>query len=141
VSKAFTSEEAPQGAARCPRCGRTGGRVEPATVEAQVAADARAGLGSEPHFCATPGCEVGYFDALGQTVPAAALRSLGYPKQTSPGATICYCLEITVREVTPERLAAVRAGLDRGEGRCDRASPTGRRCTADIVRLLRAARG
>jgi hypothetical protein len=137
VSKAFTFEEAPQGAARCPRCGRVGARVGAVTVEALVPADARAGLGSDPHFCATPGCDVGYFDALGQTVPASALRDVGYPRRTDPDARVCYCFGVAVSEVTPERVADVRARLDRGEGRCDRAHPAGRRCVPDLLRLLR----
>jgi Zinc binding domain len=140
VSKAFTFEEAPQGAARCPGCGRAGTLVPAATVEALVPAEAQAGLGSEPHFCATPTCDVGYFDALGRAVPTTALRALGYPKRTDAAALVCHCFGVAVSEVTQERVAEVRARLDRGEGRCDRVNPAGRRCVADLLRLLRAPR-
>lgn len=137
MSKAFTSEAEPQGASRCPTCGRAGVRVEAVTVEALVAPDARAGLGSDVAFCAAPGCPVGYFDALGRSVPADALRSLGHPKRTDDAALVCYCFGVARGDLTPARLAEVRARIDRGEARCDRTHPAGRRCTPDLLRLLR----
>jgi hypothetical protein len=140
MSKAFTLEDAPQGASRCPDCGRPGVRVEPGTVGALVPAEERAELGSDVSFCATPGCPVGYLDALGRTVAAAALPVLGYPKRTDADAVVCYCFGVRLGEVSAERLSEIRARLDRAEGRCDRVSPTGRRCVPEVVRLLRAAR-
>lgn len=137
MSKAFTSEAEPQGASRCPRCGRPGVRVGPVTVEALVPPEARADLGSDVAFCPTPSCEVGYFDALGRVVPASAIQGLGHPKRTDDAAIVCYCFGVTRGEVTPARLTEVRTRIDRGEARCERANPTGRRCTPDLVRLLR----
>lgn len=137
MSKAFTSETEPQGASRCPACGRAGTRVGSATVEAFVPRDARADLGSDVAGCPTPACPVGYFDTLGRTVPASALRALGFPKRTDPGALVCYCFGVTMGDLAPARLAEVRARVERGEARCDRASPLGRRCTPDLLRLLR----
>lgn len=137
MSKAFTVEDAPQGAARCPACGRGGQRVEPVTVEALVPRDARAGLGSDPFFCRTPGCAAAYFDSLGRTVGAGAVRGLGFPKRTDPDAVVCYCFGLRVRDVATASLSEVRARLDRGEGRCERANPAGRRCVSDLVRLAR----
>lgn len=137
MSKAFTSETEPQGASRCPTCGRAGLRVEAVTVEALVARDAWASLGSDVAFCRTPSCDVGYFDALGRTVPASAVRVVGYPKRTDPEALVCYCFGVTLGDLTPARLAEVRARIDRGESRCDQTHPTGRRCVPDLLRLLR----
>ncbi len=141
MSKAFTFEEPGEAAARCPGCGRAGSRVEPATVEALVAPEARAELGSELAFCAAPGCAAGYFDSLGRQVPAAAICGIGYPKRTDPAATACYCFGLTVGEVSPERLAEIRRRLERGEGRCERTHPAGRRCLPGLLRFTRGPYG
>lgn len=141
MSKAFTSETEPQGASRCPACGRPGVRVEAATVEALVPRDARADLGSDVALCLAPGCAVGYFDALGRSVPADAVRDLGHPKRTGETALVCYCFGVVRGDLTPARLAEVRARIDRGEARCERAHPAGRRCTPDLLRLLREQAG
>ncbi len=137
MSKAFTVEEPAERAARCPACGRPGGRVEPAAVAALVAPGVRAELGSELAFCAAPDCAVGYFDSLGRHVPASAIAGLGYPKRRDPEATACYCFGIPVGRLSPDRLVEIRGRIDRGEARCERLHPAGRRCLRDLVRLLR----
>ncbi len=139
MSRAFIVEEPAERAARCPACGRPGSRVEPATVTALVPPDTRAEFGSELAFCAASDCAVGYFDSLGRHVPASAIARLGYPKRTDPAATVCYCFGVTVGGLSPDRLVEVRARTDRGEARCERMHPAGRRCLRDLVRLLRGS--
>jgi hypothetical protein len=133
----------------CPRCGNSGRAVSATTLENLVRVEARAALASPgAYFCATAGCEVVYFDDLGETVPTDGCRVAVFQKETSPRRPVCYCFEHSVEDllaateadgsnaIVDEIMEACRKGLDR----CEEANPQGRCCLGNVRGLLRATR-
>jgi len=130
----------------CPRCGERGRATKPETVTHLVREPDRVGLTTTPAiFCATPACEVVYFDANGGTVLKQVVRVPVFQKELGPERPVCYCFEHSVEDVlaaarpddsnaiVDEIMEACRKGLDR----CEETNPQGRCCLGNIRGLLR----
>lgn len=114
--------------------------VEPAALQGLVGVSGFA-------FCATPGCEVAYFAADGQTVHKASLTVRVGVKETESPRPLCYCfgysvedIELDLRRDGATRIPdAITAKCRRGEDRCSETNPRGACCLGDVRRVVRAA--
>src|SRR5688572_685689 len=92
MNKAFTREPDSDDVL-CPRCGAIGSEVARETVEALVKPEFQNKLAQSASYCATPTCEVVYFDAFERAVTTDELVRPVYPKD--PDAPICPCFDAT----------------------------------------------
>lgn len=141
MNKAFVREPDDTLDIRCPRCGVIGIPVARQTVLLHVPPDAAAGLSDSASFCATPRCEVAYYDALEQFVPASLLKLSIFPKDLS--APICPCFGLTAEDVEADakagrtdRIKAHLARAQTAEARCHLLSPTGTSCIPEVQRYF-----
>ena len=116
------------------------------TIENLVRSDAHASMAGPAYFCATPGCEVVYFDTHGGTVPTADVGVAVFQKESKPERPVCYCFEHTAaavlaatrtdgsNSIVDEVMEACRGGLDR----CEETNPQGHCCLGNVRALLRA---
>jgi hypothetical protein len=123
----------------CPRCGSAGESVGEATLQAQLTAEQRRNLAEPANFCASPRCEVAYFDKFERFVAAADLRHPVYPKD--PAAPICACFGLTSEDIDKDiaegSVTRVRAAIEKAkspEARCAELAPNGRSCVAQVQR-------
>lgn len=130
----------------CPRCGAAGISVVRAAFESYVPPEARRSLAASTYFCATPKCDVAYFDAFEALVPVESLSHPVYPKDLQ--APLCACFGLTLDDVeadvaegTPTRIRELLAKSKSAAARCDELSPTGRSCIADVQRCYFKLRG
>lgn len=138
MNKAFV-RESDSTEVYCPRCGAAGVETPRVAVEAHAPADARRQLATTAFFCATPNCEVAYFDAFEATVPAESLVRPVYPKDAA--APLCGCFGLTIDDVeadvaegVPRRIRELLAKSKSPAAHCDEASPTGRCCLPEVQR-------
>ena len=140
MNKAFVREPDDTLDARCPRCGVIGTGVAQETLRAHLSADDVKGLSDTAYFCANPRCEVGYYDALGQTVGRERVKRSLYPKEA--GVPICSCFGLTADAVE----ADARAGRPEGEraliaksktdaANCTINAANGTCCVAEVQKL------
>ena len=141
MSRAFVRDPEP-GEPPCPGCGTPGDAVGPATLDAQVPAEARAALVGTAFYCVNPACGTAYFNGWGSAVAADRLASTAYPK--NPEGPICPCFGLTAAEVAADardgRKERVRELLERAKGpeaRCAQRCPDGRPCIPRVLRLFR----
>ena len=135
-------KEPEPGEPRCPGCAGLGEPVGLPTLEAHLAADARAPLGATAFYCPDPACPTAYFNGWGTSVPREKLTSTAYPKD--PEAPVCSCFGLTAAEVVADardgRKERVKSLLERSKGpeaRCLEKSPDGRCCMPLVSRLFR----
>lgn len=148
MNKAFTKEpESSEG--ECPRCGAKGVSVGRETLEYHLPADALTEIAESAYFCATPHCEVAYFDIFDRIVPVERMLHPVYPKDLE--APLCPCFEFTredvekdVQEGVPTRIRALLAKSKSPEAHCVSRSPSGQCCMPEVQRYymkLRSATG
>jgi hypothetical protein len=130
----------------CPRCGAAGTSVLWVTVEHHVPVEKRKGLAASSCFCATPTCEVAYFDAMESFVLTADLAAHVYPKDQA--APLCPCFGLTREDVeadaaepVPVRIRALLAKSKSPAAHCQTASPTGRCCMPEVQKYYFRLRG
>jgi hypothetical protein len=104
-----------------------------------VRPEAAGGLAETAFFCPYAKCDVVYFDMFERRVTTDAMRHGVYPKD--PQAAICGCfglgredVEADIREGTATRVRALLAKVRAGEANCQRMSPSGQPCTAEVQR-------
>lgn len=134
----------------CPVCQQRGQVVPPVTVRSLVLEDRVSQLLDSPYrFCATPSCDVVYYD----TVPGRLLRKgdirvrVGL-KETADPITVCYCFGHTRSSIREEILATGRSTVQRrvteevkaGRCACETENPSGRCCLGDVARAVREIR-
>jgi hypothetical protein len=112
-----------------------------ATLAAALPGEAGASLGTEVFYCPNPACPVAYYDAWGNTVPAASLERPAYPKDS--GGPVCSCLGIGAEEIAAEAgkglkdlLLRILEHIRTGEAACERRAPDGRSCERTARRLF-----
>jgi hypothetical protein len=146
MSRAFVKEaESPE--PRCPErqgCGGLGVTVGPATLAAQLSAEAAATLIGETFYCPNPACGVAYFAAGGGSVLRGEQRARSWPKDAA--APVCPCFGILEHEIAAWARArekpdmpALRALLARIEGpeaQCGTRAPDGRPCATQVRRVF-----
>jgi hypothetical protein len=140
MNKAFMKEpETP--VPTCPECGARGTRVERETLVAQIGEERARPFTSDAHFCWSPACPVGYFDAWSGRVPAEALTSPAYP--TPPAARVGGCGGGAAAPIAGEARAGSRDAVLRilghirgGESACALRSPDGQSCERRVRRLF-----
>jgi len=130
----------------CPKCGAAGVPVPWPTVEHQVPEAARRKLTASSCFCATPSCEVAYFDAMESFVLTTDLVRPVYPKDQ--GAPLCQCFGLTREDVeadaaepVPVRIRALLAKSKSPAAHCETASPTGRCCMPEVQKYYFRLKG
>ena len=123
----------------CPRCGSAGDPVGEITLAAHLTPEQRRNLSEPANFCASPRCEVAYFDKFERFVPAVELARPVYPKD--PAAPLCPCFGLTCDDVDQDvadgGVTRVRAAVEKAkspEARCVELSPNGRSCVAMVQR-------
>lgn len=126
----------------CPRCRGNGAVVELQTVKALLTESALSRLSIAHHrFCATPVCDVVYFDDEGRTFGASDIRVPVWQKRGSDAQTICYCFGETERSMAMElertgrveAVVRVRAHIAARRCACDIRNPRGACCLADLI--------
>ncbi len=100
-------------------------------------------------FCASPVCEVVYFDVEGEHLDKPDIRVQVFQKRGGVARPVCYCFDHSVADVlaaqredgsnriVDEITEACRRGLDR----CEETNPQGRCCLGNVRGLLRTSSG
>lgn len=133
----------------CPGCGVVGAPVPRATLESLVVPEMRSEIGAVPHqFCATPSCDVVYFDASGRSVfRRSDLAVKVHQKEPGdPDVPVCYCFGHTPRSIAEEIERAgestaareIRRRLREEGCACERTNPQGRCCLGNVGALVRS---
>src|SRR5262245_21677765 len=130
----------------CPKCQAAGTGVAWLTVESHVPPEARRRLAATAFFCATPTCNVAYFDALEAVVLTDQLVRPVFPKD--PAAPLCPCFGLTREDVeadaaepVPRRIRELLAKSKSSAARCETASPTGRNCLPEVQKYYFRVKG
>ena len=142
------SKKLDQDKAICPRCRQPGRPVSPVTVEAMVTPATRERLTSLAGlcFCATPECDVAYFNTVSsELVIQREVRVPIFQKSTDPHRLVCYCFGHTaeaaqseVRATGPSNiLKDIKAKCAQGLDACERNNPQGACCLGNVQRLIR----
>lgn len=141
MNKAFIKEPEQGDSAYCPRCGSLGLAVGEATLAAQLAPEALAGIAKAAFFCPFPTCEVAYFDAFDRLTTVDQLLQPVYPKD--PEAPLCPCFGFTRDEIEEDLaeggVSRVRALVEKargGQAQCLAKSPSGRSCVSEVQRYF-----
>ena len=144
------SKKLDQDKAICPRCRQPGRPVSAVTVEAMVTPATRERLTSLAGlcFCATPECDVAYFNAVSsELVIQREVRVPIFQKSTDPHRLVCYCFGHTAEAVQSEVRATgtsnilkdIKAKCAQGLDACERNNPQGACCLGKVQRLIREA--
>lgn len=135
------------GRAACPLCGAPGQPIKLQTLYALLKAEAQHRIRQAAYrFCATPGCDVVYFQ--GEDEPPftrADLKVRVGLKETEAPRPVCYCFGHTVEEIWAEiertGTSAVTGRIRdriREEGcRCEETNPQGSCCLGVVSRVVR----
>ncbi|MFO0906155.1 MAG: hypothetical protein U0939_24320 [Pirellulales bacterium] len=125
----------------CPRCGAAGVVVQRSTVLRFVRDPATCAIAEVANFCATPSCDVVYFDLFERTVTTSDVRTPIYPKDLA--APLCSCFGLTADDVDRDlaegvvtRTKACLLAAQSPEARCSECSPSGRSCVAEVQRYF-----
>jgi len=136
MNKAFVREPDPTGE-YCPRCGALGQPVREVTLAAHLKPEAMGRVASEANFCASPNCEVVYFDSFERFATADDLVRPVWPKD--PDAPICACfgqgrqqIDEDIAEGSVERTKALVAQSRSPQARCQQLAADGRSCEAAV---------
>ncbi len=97
MNKAFVRESEEPEHQRCPACRAIGQGVGSVTLNAHLPEEDAMRLAGEVAYCANPSCDVGYFDTVGQTIPASKIVNPSWPKH--PLAPVCACFGATAEDV------------------------------------------
>lgn len=148
MSRAFV-KEADAKEPRCPSppgCGGTGIAVSSATIQANVAIEARVEFHGDAFFCPDPDCTIAYFDGFGTRIERSAMLRRAWPKD--PDAPVCSCFEVTAADIEEwaDRGAKVKVRelIDRTKGadaKCLTLAPDGRCCEEKVRRVFLRALG
>jgi len=146
MNRAFIREPDDTIDPRCPACGVVGLPVPRHTVTSLARPEAIGGLSDAAYFCATPHCNVVYYDGNGQFVDAAGVRVRVWPKDG--GAAVCGCYGVTADLIEEDaragrkealRLLATRSAAE--PARCEFKSASGRCCVPEVQRIYLKAAG
>ena len=146
------SEKRPHGASDrdCLQCKAKGKAVKPITISTLVMKDTLKQMGDLTgfRFCATPSCELAYFNPeTGECIAADDVTIPIGQKATSPGRLVCYCFNHTAEAIEseiertgattiPESIAKMcREGLDL----CPETNPQGSCCLGNVRSVAKAA--
>ena len=145
MNKAFVREPDEPDDLHCPRCQAIGQAVEAATIAAHLRDGERNPLGSSACFCPAAACEVAYFDAHGQSIPAALLNRPVFPKD--PDAPVCACFNLKADDILADAAANNPAGVRElirlsksPRADCAARAANGRCCVAEVQRIFLKAR-
>ncbi len=140
MNKAFVKESEDETAPKCPACLAIGDPVGQTTLATQLPPQSYAHLSSSVCYCPNPTCDVGYFDANRQTVPATLLKHPIHPKPAA--APLCLCLNISVADVIadarrkdPTRVRQILAHCKANPSACAKLTPHAKSCTAEAQQL------
>ncbi len=136
----------------CPRCGQAGRLVSAVTLEAIALPAARERLGrlTGYRFCATPACDVAYFNpAASELVLQREVRVPIFQKSADPQRPVCYCFGHTAAAVQKEVrskgasriLEDIKGRCAQGLDACEPNNPQGSCCLGNVQRLVREASG
>lgn len=145
-----TTDSPSSGSAVCPRCGQAGRAVSAVTLEAMLLPAARQRLAPFTgfRFCATPHCDVAYFNPTsGELVLQGEVPVPIFQKSAEPRRRVCYCFGHTVEAVQSEVRAHgasgilddIRSKCRQGLDACERKNPQGSCCLGNVQRLVREA--
>ncbi len=119
------------------------------TLDSLLRSDARPRVGKDPNwFCATPSCDVVYFDAERLSVFRREDLTVKVHRKEpdDPEVPVCYCFGHTPKSLAEEieRTGGSTAAREirrriREEGcACERTNPQGRCCLGNVVALVKA---
>ena len=141
----------PENRLPCPRCGTPGKPVERITLGALLKPEARPRIpsGERFWFCASPVCEVVYFDAGGAvfTKPDLSVRvGIKEPEDPKP---LCYCfgfteaniLEDMKRNGRPTIPDVIKAQVKAGNCYCEITNPQGSCCLGNVTAAVQKIKG
>ena len=138
MNKAFTREPDSDDL-RCPRCGANGLDVGRETIEALAQPAAVTRLAPSACYCATPICDVVYFDAFERIITTDELVRPVYPKD--PDAPICPCFgatcEVIEQDLADGSVLRVRKLVEQSKSpaaNCKLTTPSGHSCAMEVQR-------
>ena len=133
-------------APNCPRTGRATLPVEYVTVTSHVAANdvPPTAFG----FCDVPTCSTVYVGADGRLIDKTDLRTRVGIKETADPIPVCYCFDVTERQIVEDVLAHGRSTIreyiseqvQASHCRCVVTNPSGRCCLGNVTRAVAQAR-
>lgn len=137
------------GSEHCPRCGTRGRQIPSATVRSILKPDVGAAVREEAgyRFCASPRCDVLYFDAAGWFAPKVDATGRVGLKETIDPVPLCYCFGFTRADVRAEIAttgactipARITAEVKAGQCACEVKNPSGACCLGDVGKAVTEA--
>lgn len=131
----------------CPRCGAPGKPVARITLGALLKPEARRRIppGDRLWFCASPACEVVYFDSGGAVFAKPDLTVRVGIKEPDEPKPLCYCfgfteaaiLEDVKRHGRPTIPDAIKAQVKAGNCYCEVTNPQGSCCLGTIAAAVK----
>lgn len=95
-------------------------------------------------FCDAPDCDVVYVGANGTLIRTKQLRTRVGVKETEDPIPVCYCFELTARQITEDvhrqGRSTIREYIQKqvraGRCHCETTNPAGRCCLGDVGRVI-----
>jgi hypothetical protein len=136
-------------AARCPKCDVQGQSVSRVTIDAILRSErARERLQSSSRYCATPSCEILYYDEKGGFASKLEAATRVGVKETTEPIPACYCFGITRKEILDEAatgssslVARIASEVRVGRCECEVKNPSGKCCLGEIRAFLGRSEG
>jgi hypothetical protein len=99
-------------------------------------------------FCDAPGCDVVYVGADGTLIRKEQLRTRVGVKETEDPIPVCYCFELTARQIAEDVRQHGRSTIREyiqeqvraGQCHCEMTNPAGRCCLGNVGRVIGEAR-
>lgn len=132
----------------CPRCGRTGKKLDEITLRALLKPSALERRSADTHrFCPKPSCAVVYFGS-GEIFGREDLIVPVFQKQAGGDSPVCYCFGITAADIGQELVstgrstvaARIRSLVQAGRCACEIRNPQGSCCLGNVEVTVHRAR-
>ncbi len=120
----------------CSQCGVLAGLVSVQTIQHQLNKPWHGLKVDKAHyFCASPECDVIYFNTEGEVITRQALRQDVGIKSRDDSALICYCFDVSRADVkaNPDAKAYVMAQTKQKLCACHIRNPSGQCCLKDFA--------
>ncbi len=134
---------------KCPRDGSKGEEVKSLTVRAHLKKEYKSLVRDEAfyRFCASPNCDVVYFDETGWTAPKEYLAVRVGMKEKEDPIPVCYCYGYSREDIRREVQAAgtttiprkIRAKVKAGRCQCETKNPSGSCCLGEVAKATKEA--
>jgi len=111
----------------CPVCKSEGKKIRYENILSNLRSIKGLDEAKEYYYCKNPACEVVYFSGLQQWRNSELIRPTA-AKSNDPQATVCYCFDYRIKDISQEAFEEYQAKKSRGCA-CGVRNPSGKCCS------------